>query len=270
MRLGISSHAYGWAVGVPGNEPAHAMGALDLLQRASDLGVRVLQVADNLPLHTLSEPVLDEFAARATRLGIAIELGTRGIGPAQVHPYIGLAGRFRATILRTIVDTADHQPSEDEIVRTIRRLVPDLQKACVSLALENHDRFQARTMARIVIRIRSQNVGICLDTVNSFGALEGPEVVVDALGPWTVNLHLKEFSVRRESHRMGFTIEGMPLGQGRLDVPWVLARLREHGRDPNAILEQWTPPGNTLEATIAREAAWVAESVAYARRFIPD
>jgi sugar phosphate isomerase/epimerase len=140
----------------------------------------------------------------------------------------------------------------------------------VCLALENHDRIPARHLARIVEHIGSPNVGICLDTVNSFGALEGPEVVIEALTPWTVDLHLKEFTVRRFPHKMGFTVEGRPLGQGRLDVPWLLAKLEEQDRDPNAILEQWTPPADTLKATIAREAAWVAESVAFARRFIPD
>lgn len=31
---------------------------------------------------------------------------------------------------------------------------------------------------------------------------------------------------------MGFTIEGRPAGQGRLDVPRLLGELRRYGRDP--------------------------------------
>ena len=76
--------------------------------------------------------------------------------------------------------------------------------------------------------------------------------------------------VRRFPYNLGFTIEGRPVGQGVLDVPWLLARMRAFGRDVNAILEQWTPPEETVEATIAKEAAWAAESVAYLRQFIPD
>jgi len=114
------------------------------------------------------------------------------------------------------------------------------------------------------------HVGICLDTVNSFGALEGPETVVETLGPWTVNLHVKDFAIERVSHAMGFVVEGKPAGRGRLNVPWLLEKLRALGRDPNAILELWTPPGATLEETIAREAEWAEDSIKYLRSLIPD
>jgi sugar phosphate isomerase/epimerase len=65
-------------------------------------------------------------------------------------------------------------------------------------------------------------------------------------------------------------IEGRPAGQGRLDVPWLLKRLKEAGRDPNAILELWTPEQDSLEATIAKEDAWARESIEYLRTLIPD
>jgi hypothetical protein len=68
---------------------------------------------------------------------------------------------------------------------------------------------------------------------------------------------------------MGFVVEGLPTGQGMLDLPWLLGRLRLLGRDPDAILEQWTPPEPDLAATIAKEAAWAVESIAYLRRLIP-
>ena len=52
----------------------------------------------------------------------------------------------------------------------------------MTLAIENHDRFNSTTLVEILERIDSDRVGICLDTVNSFGALEGPEVVLENLG----------------------------------------------------------------------------------------
>jgi hypothetical protein len=42
------------------------------------------------------------------------------------------------------------------------------------------------------------------------------------------------------------------------------------GLDPNAILELWTPPEETLSATIAKEDAWAVKSVEYLRTLIPD
>jgi L-ribulose-5-phosphate 3-epimerase UlaE len=69
---------------------------------------------------------------------------------------------------------------------------------------------------------------------------------------------------------LGFTLEGTPAGQGQLNVPWLLDRLRSAGRDVNAILELWISPEDSLEATIAKERQWLAQSIAYLRGLIPD
>jgi sugar phosphate isomerase/epimerase len=270
MQLGISSYTYTWAIGVPGSLPEQPLTALDLLSKAAELGVRVVQFADNLPLDRLSGPELDEIERQARGLGISVEVGTRGIAPDHLRVYFRLARRFGSPILRLVIDTPDHHPGVEEIVSTLRRIMPEFEAQQVCLAIENHDRFRAQTLADIVQRIDSQQVGVCLDTVNSFGALEGPEAVLDVLGPLVVNLHVKDFAVQRASHMMGFTIEGRPSGQGRLDVPWLLARLRRLGRDPNAILELWTPPADRLADTIAREAAWAVDSIHYLRGLIPN
>ncbi|NTW36601.1 MAG: hypothetical protein HGB17_10810, partial [Syntrophobacteraceae bacterium] len=50
MRLGIGSYTFPWAVGMPGHRPAQPMTALDLLDKATQLGVGVVQICDNLPL----------------------------------------------------------------------------------------------------------------------------------------------------------------------------------------------------------------------------
>jgi 3-oxoisoapionate decarboxylase len=270
MRLGISSFTYTWAIGVPGHPPAHPMDALDLLVKAKKLGVRVVQIADNLPLHHLTSDQLAGLRECAREANIGIEVGTRGIAPDHLRAYLALAGYFGSPILRVVIDTADHQPGADEVVTTLKGIIPEFETAGVCLAIENHDRFRAATLADIVTQVGSRHVGVCLDTVNSFGALEGPEAVVSTLGPLTVNLHVKEFIVTRASHKMGFSVEGRPAGQGQLDVPWLLEAMRSLHRDVNAILELWTPPESDLQATIAREDAWAVESIKYLRTLISD
>ncbi|MBN1400587.1 MAG: TIM barrel protein [Anaerolineae bacterium] len=269
MRLGLGSYACAWAIGVPGfPAPAQPMQALDLIERAAQLGLALVQICDNLPLHTLSPKDLDALAHRADALGVRIVLGTRGLVREHLLTYLQLCGRFGGAILRVVIDTSGYQPSLDEIVALLKALTPDLRAAGVCLAIENHDRFRARDLAAILERVASEHVGICLDTVNSFGALEGPELVVGVLAPWVVDLHIKDFALFRAPHNMGFTIEGRPAGQGRLDVPWVLDVLRAHHRSFDAILELWPPPEATLAETIAKEARWAELSVAYLRRYI--
>ncbi|MFZ5831704.1 MAG: sugar phosphate isomerase/epimerase family protein [Planctomycetota bacterium] len=270
MRLGIGSYTYPWAVGIPGHVPADPLTAIGLLEKARELGVHVVQICDNLPLDAMSATELDELRHAAAECKITVELGTRGIAAEHLRRQIELCRMFRSPILRVVVDTATHHPSPDEVVELLRPMVPELESAGVCLAIENHDRFTARAFSEIVSRLDSRCVGICLDTANSFGALEGPETIVTSLAPWVVNLHLKEFAIHRMPHMLGFVIEGRPAGQGRLDIPWLLAKLRDQRCAASAILEQWTPPEPTLAATIAKEDAWARESVRYLRSLVPN
>jgi 3-oxoisoapionate decarboxylase len=271
MRLGIGSYAYGWSVGVPGYPPPpRPLTAAGLLNRAAELGVRVAQIADNLPLDRLGADELDELAREAGRLGIDIEVGTRGIGPDLLRHYAGIAARLRSPILRTLIDTADHRPDPDEVVETLRSAMPDFERLGICLAIENHDRFRAATLADIVDRVGSPQVGICLDTANSIGCVENLDTLVAVLGPRTVNLHLKDHCIFRLPHHNGFVVEGRPAGRGQLDVPRLLRAIREFGRDPNVIVELWTPPEATTAESAAKEEAWARESVGHLRRFLPD
>lgn len=246
------------------------MTALGLLAEAERLGVRLVQVCDNLPLTGLSPAELDQFEARAHESGIQIELGTLGLQPDNLRAYLGLARRFGCTFLRVVLDSRGDEPSAEEAGRRLKAILPEFESAGVRLAIENHDHFRSATLAGMVEQLGRERVGICLDTVNSFGALEGPEVVVENLGEFTLCLHVKDFTIRRVSHRMGFVLEGCPAGQGQLDVPWLLDKLTRAPQPFNAVLENWVTPGNTLDETIRRERAWAEEGVRYLRGLIGD
>ncbi|HEY9075729.1 MAG TPA: TIM barrel protein [Anaerolineaceae bacterium] len=270
MRLGISSWTFTWNVGVEGYSPEQPLRVADLLDRAAILGVKVLQVADNLPLHCLPAEEKVAFSQKAKDLGVQLEVGTRGIQEENLERYLALALQLGSPILRVVIDAPGFRPEPADVVTLLKGVMPAFEERGVCLAIENHDRFKARTLAEIIEKVGSASVGICLDTVNSFGALEGPEVVVPTLAPYTVNLHLKDFVIARSQHMMGFEISGCPLGEGRLEVGWLLEMLDRSHRDPNAILELWTPAAETLAATCAREAAWAERSVRNARRWILD
>jgi sugar phosphate isomerase/epimerase len=267
-RLGIGSYAYAWAIGAPGHPPEQPMTALDLVERTAELGVGLVQICDNVPLHQMPAAELDALRARARTLGVDIEVGTLGLRRDHLRTYLRLAERFESPILRVVVDSPGHQPDDDEIVRTINSLKGDLRAAGVTLAIENHDRFKANDLACILERVGSDHVGICLDTVNSFGALEGPEVVVAELASHTVSLHIKDFHIERVPSRMGFVLEGRPAGQGQLNVPWLLEKMRGNEQEANAILELWPPLQATLQETIRLEDDWARQSVAYLRGLI--
>lgn len=269
MRLGLGSYAYSWSIGVPGHAPATPMTALDLLAEAARLGARLVQCCDNLPLARLSPAELDLFESRARAGNLAIELGTLGMEVGHLRTQLALARRLGCRFLRLVLDSPGDEPSPAEVVARLEPLLPEFEASGVRLAIENHDRFPSATLAGIVRKLGPGRVGICLDTVNSFGAMEGPEVVVRNLAEFTLCLHVKDFAIRRMSHRMGFVLEGCPAGRGQLDVPWLLDRLSSRPHPFDVILETWVPPAASLPETIARERAWAEESVQYLRRTLP-
>ncbi len=218
VRLGISSYAFAWSIGIPGYFPNIPMSVFDLFKTASKLGIHLVQVADNLPLHTFTDIELYNLMNLAGELDINVEVGTRGIANNNLLKYLKIAELFKSPILRVVIDTPEHHPSEDEIVSTIRKLVPKFEDAGITLAIENHDRFSSKMLSRIIYRIDSRYVGICLDSTNSFGTLEHPQEVAKELGELVVNIHLKDFVIHRLNHNLGFIIEGAPAGEGMLNI----------------------------------------------------
>jgi sugar phosphate isomerase/epimerase len=265
MRLGLSSYTYGWAVGVRGHEPAQPLDEQGLLDRCRERGIKLLQIGDNLPLHAMDENRLDRLAERASIEGVQLEVGARGLTLEHVTRYAAIARRLGATLIRFVIDDADYHPAVSEIIQVLQKSIPLLDG--LTIGLENHDRFLAIDFRTMVLGAASERIGICLDTANSLGAGEGIEAVAAVLAPFTVNLHIKDFMVRRLPHMMGFTVEGRPAGDGALNIPSLLGKLQPLNRCHTVILEQWTPPETDLELTIAREAAWAVQSLNYLKPF---
>jgi 3-oxoisoapionate decarboxylase len=232
------------------------------------LGVDVVQVADNLPLSLLSPRDLSAFAERARELELRVEVGTRGIDDENLQNYLSLARQLASPILRIVIAQHGHDVTPAEAIARLKQHRGSFGDMGVKLAVENHERFTTDELITIVTELGTDWAGICLDTVNSFGALEGPAVVVAKLAPLTINVHVKDFVVRRAEHMMGFTIEGAPVGQGQLDVPWLVEALGGSEREISAIIELWTPPEETLEATVQKEAEWAEVSTRYLKNLL--
>ncbi len=258
MKIGLSSYTWPWAVGRDGYDPKAPLDTAALLKKTIGYGISILQIADIPSLHRMSDAEQEKIALLADENQITLEVGTRGIYPEHLMRYLEIARRLKSCIVRSITQKID-----DEAALWIREVLPEYEKAGVSIALENHDEHGTCELAAFLDRIGSPFVGVCLDTVNSFAALESPESVVKTLGPYTLNLHVKDFEVVRLGHELGFSIEGRPAGKGRLDIEWVAGYLKEKGKDPNAILELWTPFTGNLEKTIQLEEEWARKSIDY-------
>jgi len=244
------------------------MGTLDLLSKAREFGLNLVQIGPNLPLDELPAAELEAVASQAKVWGIDFELATRGLQREHLQGQLELCERLNAGLLRTIPEVDGGRVATlSEIYDHLRAIIPSLAKAKVRLALEN-GKIPSRDMKEMVESVASPWVGITLDTVNSLAIPEGWREVATILAPYTMCLHVKDFIVQRAWHMMGFVVEGRPAGKGQLDIPWLLATLKSVGVTPSVVLEVWPPEQKTLQETIEMEQSWVAESIPYLRSLV--
>jgi sugar phosphate isomerase/epimerase len=266
--LGIGSYAFRWHVGIGDRVPASPLRAAELLDRAVELEVGLVQFADNLPLHLLPPDELQALGDKARAHGIALELGMTGCDPALVNIYLELAQKLDVTLLR-IAPTAQEASGTDEALANLfRKLVPAAAEMGVTLAVENHFHLPSPRLVRMIEAVADPALGVCLDVANSIACREWPEETVRMLAPYAANLHLKDFRIALDPHGVGCAFVGTPLGQGVLDVGAVLAALATSGRQVNVILEHWLPWQGSFEATQRLERAWLQQSVAAGKTWI--
>lgn len=261
MILGLSSFAYGWTIGMDPDNPG--LGEIELLSRANNYGLNCLQVGDNLPLHSLSPEKLEEFKTAASTQNTRLEVGARKLTEKHLQRYVEISNFLEARLLRFVVDDDQYQPSHQTIIAIVRNILPVLKQSGLTLGIENHDRFKAMELASIMEGIADDRVGICLDCVNSIGAGEGLDWVVNILAPYTVNLHIKDFTIQRLQHNMGFTVFGTPAGTGMMDLPTLIDKLLRFNRCRSAVLEQWVIPEATSDLTKKKEILWADQSIKY-------
>lgn len=263
IRPGISSFTYGWNIGVEGHMPETPMDETILVNQAVAFGMDCVQIGDNLPLHTFDLSRKQRLKKLIREKNIRLEIGARKLDVDNLARYIELANYFESPLLRFVIDSDGYEPDISTVIKIIQRALPELAEKQIVLGIENHDRFKAAELAEIMKTVDHHHLGICLDCVNSMGAGEGLEQVASVLAPYTVNLHIKDFSIKRLSHKMGFLIQGEIAGKGMLQLPWLLEKVNAYGRCETAVLEQWVPPESDVFATCQKEKEWASAGIKY-------
>jgi sugar phosphate isomerase/epimerase len=265
-RIGIGSWTYPWAVGtVTDLRPQEPMSANALVRTAAELHLRVVQIADNLPLDALTSPELKSLHQLAQDYGIALQVGTRGVDPDHLLKYLRIAEELESTLVRSLGGWPGYPTPLSEVERNIRSVLPAFIDAGVSLALENYEVYPTADLANLVSTIDDPGFGICLDVTNSFAGWEIAEQILENLAPFSINAYIKDFTIERTNSLMVFAFVGQPIGQGKLPLDLILTRLAQLNRRPDLIVELWPPPQRTLEETLSLEKTWAIESVRYLR-----
>lgn len=268
--LGLGSYTYRWSCGFRDRIPEHPLGPLDLLKRGEAQGLKLVQFADNMPLHLRDTGEIAELAQEAKARSIVVELGMAGLDSHMLATYLDLAAKVDAKLLRVSLDAADIKGGREEAVALLRNVVPAARAAGVRLALENHFSMRSAELRAIVEAVDEPEIGVCLDVANSICAGEWPMETVSILAPLAINLHLKDCRFQLDPYGVGFSVVGTPLGTGIVDVTAVLDAVAENGRDVNVILEHWLPWQGDAAKSLEAEDAWLKENVAEARKHVRD
>jgi sugar phosphate isomerase/epimerase len=266
MIFGISSWSFPWSVGVrEGPQPENMLSALGLVKKAAELEVGLLQIADNLPLENLSSSELNELKEIADKNGVKLEVGTKGIDSEHLLKFLKIAEFLESPILRTLPAIFGVKEEASVIERNIIKVLPEFQKAGVTIVLENQEAYKAKEYSEIIRKIDDPHFRICLDLANALGAMEGPYYVFKELGALTGNFHFKDVKVIRSKTLMGFTIVGTASGKGEIPINWVLTNFKELNITPNIIIEMWPEWQGDINSTIEHEKIMVKESVEFMR-----
>lgn len=263
--IGLSTYALFWELSDRVPEPLSLAGAVD---RTRELGLRLLQICDYAPLETWDDSQLKELRDHADAKGVTLEVGTKGIRPARLRHFLHIAHLLGAGLVRSMLNTPGepaHAPSVEEAVAILREVLPEYEAAGVKLALETYEQVPTADLLAVVREVGSPNLGICADPANVVAALENPREAVEAVAPYVLNLHIKDFAFQRQDGWVGFVYTGAPMGQGLLDYDHLAAAIHPAENNLNQIIEHWLPWQGSPEETVRTERQWTDQAIAYLR-----
>jgi sugar phosphate isomerase/epimerase len=245
VKLGLDTYSYRHAAGlwdyVPRENPA--MGVDHLLQKAADLDLDGVQLADARHLDSLDYGYVSQLRRKGEDLGLYLELGTGGTNPEHLESMVRTAHVLASPVVRTFVGRPrGTTPQEMENLLSqaaseIRQVLPVCDRYGIPIAIENHQDLTTDELLGLLELIDSQWVGVCFDTGNPLALLEDPVESARAFGPLVRTVHLKDYQVAARSN--GFCLIGCALGDGVVDLRAVLEALSREAPEANLNIEAY-------------------------------
>jgi sugar phosphate isomerase/epimerase len=286
-RLGIGMHSYGfnWKAAKANDPKAKFTDALSFLQYAKRIGAGGVQVTIG-PKDSAYAKGLRAFAEKSEMYFEAQStLPKQQSEVAQFETDVRLAKEAGAEVMRTAMlsgrryenfDSAEaFQNFRDQCWQSLTLAEPILKRHRLRLAVENHKDWLAAEQVEWLRKLSSEFIGACVDFGNNLALLEESVAVVEALAPFAVSTHIKDMAVQECAD--GFLLSEVPLGEGFLDLPRLVAVLLKANpkiqfnlemitRDPLKIPcltdHYWATMPNTRAANLASILALVRQHAA--------
>ena len=266
MTVGLGTYAFFWQWQTSAAQP---LTLADMITKAAGWDVTLFQICDYPLLEDYDPAALAALHRHAEQSGVRLELGTRGVRPEHLTRYLRIAEALDVTLVRSMINSAEHRPTVDEAATLLGQVLPSYEQAGVTVALETYEQIPVKDLVRVVEEVGSPSLGICLDPGNCVAALELPVTTVDLTAPHVRNIHVKDFAFSRRDGWVGFTLAGCPLGEGLLDYRHLVDTVQPQGRGLNQIVEHWLPWQGDSATTIRTEDEWTLHNLSYLRSRTP-
>ncbi len=262
MTIGLSTYAFFWQWHSSAPQP---LSLAQMIDQTADWGVALFQICDYPDIEFFDAQQLAELREHARERGVALELGTRGISPQHLHHYLDIATSLGVTMVRSMINTVTHRPTPAEAVQLLGEAMPAFEGAGVTVALETYEQVPVQTLVDTVEAVGSPALGICLDPANCVAALEHPRQTIERTASHVRNVHAKDFAFSRKDGWVGFTLAGVPMGEGLLDYDHLLEVVRPDEAGINQIIEHWLPWQGDSATTCEIENQWTLHNLSYLR-----
>lgn len=262
MGIGLSTYAFFWRGSDRVDNP---MSLETMLEETAALGGDVFQICDYPAVEAFDEVRLAKLRAQAERLGIRLELGTKGVAQDHLDRYLDIAERLDVSLLRSMLYRDGDRPTTEEAIQRLESLLPRLRRQSVTLALETYEQVAVAELMTVIERLDDPRIGVCLDPANCVAALESPESVIARTAERVVNLHVKDFHFNRAAGWVGFQLTGCPLGDGQLPFDAMMRRVDPVSRGISQIIEHWLPWQTDAATTCRLESEWTRHNLHFLR-----
>jgi sugar phosphate isomerase/epimerase len=249
-KLALGSYGLRWTLR-GGEAEANCQ---SLISATADLGLDLVQIADNVDLLKLDARQLRRLAKLADDAGVHVEVGMSSYRAADFRRMVRVARAFGSRHIRVI---------SDDLVglgQLLAQVKDDVTKWGGEVVVENYSPTRT-TELLATIAAAGGWVGTCVDTANSIPAGEWPLDTLARLLPLAYYVHIKDFHFVPGPNAIGWALIGTPLGAGQQDVGAIVRQTAAAPRHPDLVLEHWLPWQGSAQATARAERAWLEEGL---------
>jgi len=284
MQIAIDAYCYHrffgeWYEGLQ-TDPGRRMTTWEFLDRAQALGAAGVSLESCFVAFDQAG-LLPRLRAELDRRGLervwawghphGLRSGTDAAAAADLDRHIGIAAELGARVMRicaggrrTRID--DWPTHKAGLVALLQPLLREAARRQVVLAIENHIDLYAHELLDLLQTMDSPWLGVCLDTANNLRLLEHPLEVARQLAPWVRATHVKDVAALRGAPRSFAFWPSVPLGEGCVELPAILALLQAHGYGGLLAIEidylhpAWPDEDAALALSVQRLRGWLRET----------